>query len=215
MISGAVALLLCVLAGCTSQSELRHAELLDIATLLPGVYDNRLQAEQEGMDGRVAHPAELLEVARVSVPVLGRLVFHVRERSAGDLHRVLSDRLWVFDSESGKQLVAQVNRFKDPAHWVARWAGDDADPELMRSLMPQDVTTLPGCNLAVVRAPGGFRADSGAAGCPASDATGAARLVQHWQFADGHLEFAELPPGQAPGAADWYRFMKLPGGGAG
>ncbi|MFM2288420.1 MAG: CpeT/CpcT family [Pseudomonadota bacterium] len=195
-------------AGCTTQSELRHAELLDMAGLMPGVYDNRLQAEQEALDGRVVHPAELLEVQRVSVPVLGRLVLHVREHSAGDLRRVLSDRLWVFDSESGKQLVAQVNRFKEPAHW----AGEGSDPELLRSLMPQDVTSLPGCTLVVVRAPGGFRADAGAAGCPASDATGAARLVQHWQFADGHLELAELPPGQVPATADWYRFVKLASG---
>jgi hypothetical protein len=205
------AMLLLALAGCTSQSELRHAEMLDLATLLPGVYDNRLQAEQEGMDGRVAHPAELLEVTRVSVPVLGRLVFHVRERSAGDLRRVLSERLWVFDTQSGKQLVAQVNRFTDPSHW----AGEGADPELLRSLMPQDVAALPGCSLSVVRAPGGFSALSGAAGCPASDATGAARYVQHWQFADGHLEFAELPPGAAPAAGDWYRFVKLAGDGGG
>jgi len=212
-ISCLVALLLAALAGCTSQSELRHAELLDVATLLPGVYDNRLQAEQEGMDGRVAHPAELLEIARVSVPVLGRLVLHVREHSAGDLRRVLSDRLWVFDSESGKQLLAQVNRFNEPSRWVGSRAGDGADPEMLRSLMPQDVTALPGCSLSVVRAPGGFRADSGAAGCPASDATGAARYVQHWQFADGHLEFAELPPGQVPAAGDWYRFVKLAGDG--
>jgi hypothetical protein len=203
-----LAVLLGVLAGCTSQSELRHSELLDLATLLPGVYDNRLQAEQEAIDGRVAHPAELLDVARVSVPVLGRLVFHVRERSAGDLHRVLSDRLWVFDSEDGKQLAAQVYRFND----AARWAGGGADPEMLRSLMPQDVTALAACTLVVVRAPGGFRADSGAAGCPASDATGAARYVQHWQLAEGHVEFAELPPGQAPATGSWYRFAKLPGG---
>jgi hypothetical protein len=196
------------LAGCTSQSGLRHAELLDLATLLPGVYDNRLQSEQEASDGRVVHPAELLDLARVSVPVLGRLVLHVRERSAGDLRRVLSDRLWVFDAEDGKQLSAQVYRFND----VARWAGGGADPEMLRSLMPQDVTSLPGCGLVVTRAPGGFRAESAAAGCPASDATGAARYVQHWQLADGHLEFAELPPGQAPGAGDWYRFVKLAGG---
>jgi hypothetical protein len=204
-------LLLGAIAGCTAQTELRHAELLDLASLLPGVYDNRLQAEQEGMDGRVVHPAELLDFARVSVPVLGRLVLHVRERSAGDLRRVLSDRLWVFDSEDGKQLVAQVYRFND----VARWADGGSDPEMLRSLMPQDVTAVPGCSLVVVRAPGGFRADSGAAGCPASDATGAKRYVQHWQLAEGHVEFAELPPGQAPATGDWYRFAKLPGGEAG
>ena len=206
--SALAVLLAGVLAACTPQTELRHSELLDVAALLPGVYDNRLQAEQEAMDGRVVHPAELLDVARISVPVLGRLVFHVRERSAGDLRRVLSDRIWVFDSEDGKQLLAQVYRFND----AARWAGGGDDPEMLRSLMPQDVTALAPCALVVLRAPGGFSAHSGAVGCPASDATGAKRYVQHWQLAEGHVEFAELPPGQAPATGDWYRFARLPGG---
>jgi hypothetical protein len=189
------------LAACTSQEDLRRAELISLAGTLPGVWDNHLQvaAERAGR-GPVVHLPEQLEVVRAAAPVLGKVVFLVREHAAADARRVLSERLWVFDSLEGKTLVAQVARFTEPE----RWAGERAAPELLRSIVPQDIAQLPGCALVWTAHAGGFSAVTAGAGC-----TGPAngrRLAQQWRLAGMQLQFAEYPAGQQPADSDWLNF---------
>jgi hypothetical protein len=189
------------LAACTNQEELRRAELINLAGTLPGVWDNRMQAAAErAANGPVAHLPEQLEIVRASAPVLGKVVFLVREHAAADARRVLSERLWIFDSLAGKTLVAQVARFTEPA----RWAGERAAPELLRSIVPQDIAQLPGCTLVFTALGGGFSAATAAAGCPGPSA--GQRVAQQWRVAGTQLEFAEYPAGQQPVDSDWLRF---------
>jgi hypothetical protein len=193
--------LLAVLAGCVSQEELRRGELLALAGSLPGAWDNHQQAAGErGGASAVLHLPERLEITRVAAPVIGKVVFLVRERSSADLRRVLGERLWIFDSLAGKTLVAQVARFTEPE----RWAGDRAAPELLRSIVPQDVTAMPGCTLVWTARDGGFNAETAAPGCPGP--TAGRRVAQQWRLAGTQLEFAEFPFGQQPSANDWLRF---------
>jgi hypothetical protein len=193
--------LLGVLAGCVSQQDLRRGELVALAGSMPGAWDNNSQAAGERAGaGAVVHLPERLEITRVAAPVIGKVVFLVRERSSADLRRVLGERLWIFDSLGGKTLVAQVARFTEPE----RWAGDRAAPELLRSIVPQDVAAMPGCTLVWVARDGGFNAETAAPGCPGP--TPGRRVAQQWRLAGTQLEFAEFPFGQQPSDSDWLRF---------
>jgi hypothetical protein len=190
-----------LLGGCASQEDLRRGELMLLAGALPGAWDNHAQvAGERGAGAQVVHLPERLEVTRVAAPVIGKIVFLVRERSSADARRVLGERLWIFDSLDGKTLVAQVARFTEPE----RWAGDRAAPELLRSIVPQDVAFVPGCVLSWVARDGGFSAETAAPGCPGP--TAGRRIAQQWRLAGTQLEFAEFPFGQQPAANDWLRF---------
>ena len=196
-----VALAVIALAGCASQEDLRRGELVVLAGALPGAWDNHAQvAGERGGGAQVVHLPERLEITRVAAPVIGKLVFLVRERSSADTRRVLGERLWVFDTLGGKTLPAQVARFTEPE----RWAGDRAAPELLRSIVPQDVAPVPGCTLVWVARDGGFSAETAAPGCPGP--TAGRRVAQQWRLAGTQLEFAEVPFGQQPAETDWLRF---------
>lgn len=194
-------LALLAVTGCSSQEDLRRAELLTLAGTLPGVWDNQAQvlAERAG-SGPIVHLAEQLEIVRAAAPVLGKVVFLVREHASADTRRVLSERLWIFDTLGGKTLPAQVARFAEPE----RWAGERAAPELLRSIVPQDIANLPGCTLVWTLADGVFSAATPAPGCPGPSA--GQRVAQHWRVSGTQLEFAEHPAGQAPLASDWLQF---------
>lgn len=196
-----LALAAVALAGCATQENQRRAELVVLAGALPGAWDNHAQvAGERGAGAPVVHLPERLEVTRVAAPVIGKVVFLVRERSSTDARRVLGERLWIFDSLAGKTLVAQVARFADPERWI----GDRAAPELLRSIVPQDVDFIPGCALAWTAHDGGFTAETAPPGCPGP--TAGRRVAQQWRLAGTQLEFAEFPFGQQPAANDWLRF---------
>jgi hypothetical protein len=196
-----VLLALAGLAACADQEALRRAELIALAGTLPGVWDNHSQvASERAGQGPVVHLPEQLEIVRAAAPVIGKVVFLVREHASADARRVLSERLWIFDSLDGKVLVAQVARFTEPA----RWAGERAAPELLRSIVPQDVANLPGCTLVWRAQDGGFSGETAAPGCPGPGA--GRRLAQQWRVAGTQLEFAEVPAGQQPADSDWLRF---------
>jgi len=65
------------LSACTSQTDLRKAELAALAVELPGNYRN---------------PHQQLTILRLAAPMVGDQIFYVRETMADDSRRVISER---------------------------------------------------------------------------------------------------------------------------
>ena len=77
------------LGACTSQSDLRKAELATLSVQLPGEYRN---------------PRQALTILRLAAPLVGDQVFYVRETIADDSRRVISERIWSMDVAAGAHI---------------------------------------------------------------------------------------------------------------
>jgi hypothetical protein len=137
--AGAVLLAACaaVLAGCTNDAKLREAELRQLAVLLPGRYDNRVQVQEDSAGSELALE---LNVAPIYAPFLSDYVFYVQESALGDPRRVLSQRLFVFELGAEKKILQRVYGFSEPV----RWRDGHANTDLFKGLMGQDVGPLSG-----------------------------------------------------------------------
>jgi hypothetical protein len=140
---------LLALAGCTSQADLRKAELADLAVVLPGVY---------------ANPSQNLLILNLFVPMLTGNVMYLRETAADDPRRVFSERVWILDVSSNDHIVATVYALEEPEHW----RGGAENPELFRPMLQRDLRLLPGCELVWQRTPRGYSASSRSSRCPQS-----------------------------------------------
>ena len=140
---------LLALAGCTSQADLRKAELADLAVVLPGVY---------------ANPSQNLLILNLFVPMLTGTVMYIRETAADDPRRVFSERVWILDVSSNDHIVATVYALEEPEHW----RGGAENPELFRPMLQRDLRPLPGCELVWQRTPRGYSASSTSSRCPQS-----------------------------------------------
>ncbi len=134
-----------LLAGCTNDVKLRKAELLQLANILPGRYDNR---EQVPGDGRSpaggAQIALELNVVPIYAPFLSDHVFYLQESALGDARRVLSQRLLVFDVSGEARILQRVLGFAEPN----RWRDGHLNTDLFKGLMGQDVGAAAGaCSL--------------------------------------------------------------------
>ena len=137
------------LTGCTSQEDLRKAELADLTVVLPGVY---------------ANPKQQLLILNLFVPMLTGNVMLVRETAADDPRRVFSERVWIVEVNSKDHIVATVYALEEPEHW----RGGAEDPELFRPMLQRDLRPLPGCELVWQRTPRGYSASSTSSRCPQS-----------------------------------------------
>ncbi len=145
---------------------------------LPGRYDNATQVRLDARTGAaVPQPAIDLLIAPADAAFIGNVVFYVRETSSGDARRVLSQYIWVFGrtielhnkaAHSGKsdpaagddpanagRLEQHIYQFKEPQRWVH--VGEQ--PEVLQSLLPEDLQRLTGCELLWVRSDKGFTAE--------------------------------------------------------
>jgi hypothetical protein len=136
-------LILPLLAGWTSSMELRRAELAQLAEWLPGRYDNVDQSQADRVRGAAEHEALAVAIVPIYAPALGERVFYSQEMAAGDERRVLGQRILAFEATK-KGVVMRVYALDEPA----RWRDGHLDPDLFKSLMPQDVKPLTGCDLA-------------------------------------------------------------------
>ncbi len=177
------AVLLCALAAlgaCTSQEDLRKAEMNELSVVLPGVYGN---------------PKQVLMIMNVFAPMLSGNALYVRESDAGDVRRVYSERLWLLDVSGSGHLVATVYAFDQPD----RWREGAENPELFRSLLSQDLRPLPGCELIWEKTPHGYGATSASPRCP-----------QSWKLEGEQLAFTDHPVDPTPGAPDTYfHFVRM------
>lgn len=123
-----VAVFAALLVGCASQTKLRQAELVQILQWLPGEYNSDKLA---------------MAVVPVYAPRLGRNVFYVQEMAANDPRQITLQRLWSFEVTEDDQLVQSVWSLAEPA----RWRNAHLTPDLFKSLQPQDMQRVPGCEL--------------------------------------------------------------------
>lgn len=151
------------LSACTSQADLRKAELDTLALQLPGEYRN---------------PRQTLVILRVAASMVGDQVFYVRETMADDSRRVISERIWDMDIAVGNRIRSISYALDEPDHW----RGGVEQPELFRSLLMRDLRSLPGCEMVWQKTPRGYSAASTNAYCP-----------QFWRLEGDELSFSERP----------------------
>lgn len=152
-----------VATGCTNDLKLRQAELQQLATLIPGHYDNRAQAGGKGDDGGRRDDAEAaldLYITPIYAPFLSDHVFYVQENAFGDPRRVLSQRLFVFDVAADARILQRTLGFAEPL----RWRDGHLNTDLFKGLMNQDVGASAGACMLEWKL--GAEAFSGSAASP-------------------------------------------------
>ena len=160
-------LLATTLAGCASQEKLRQADMAALAAALPGTYDNAAQARDD-IAGNVGspHAGLRLMVTAIYAPLVGKHVFHVRETSLDDPRRLVMQRIWTLAVLPDKRIAQGVMALAEPERWRS------GDPELFRSLLPQDLRSLSGCDLYWTRTESGFSGENRHASCRADARAG-------------------------------------------
>jgi hypothetical protein len=139
------------LEGCAgmAQSRAEDAQFAALQKLLPGRYDNASQVSADARAGAAgAHTAIDLVIVKADAAMIGTAVFYVRQSAANDPQRVLSQRIWVLGrAQEVHTKVPHVEQhiyvFKEPQ----RWFDVTEEPELLQSLMPEDLRQLSGCEL--------------------------------------------------------------------
>ncbi len=177
------------LSACTSQADLRKAELAALVVQLPGEYHN---------------PRQQLTILHLAAPMVGDEIFYVRETMADDSRRVISERVWSLDVAAGARILAVAYALDDPE----RWRGGAESPELFRSLLTRDLRSLPGCELEWTKSQRGFSARGTNAACP-----------QSWRLEGDELSFSDKPAaagsngGVVPtaGPDPYYHFLRSAG----
>jgi hypothetical protein len=191
------------LAACTSQQELRKAELASLIAQLPGAYDNLQQVQADAAAGRAgAHAAQALIILKLRAPLVGDDVLYVRETAAEDPRRVTAERVWSLEVNARSEILATVARFEEPE----RWRGGAENPELFRALLLRDLHAIEGCDLLWQKSAPGFSGDTLGTGCRRGGAAGAAPQIQHWRLGGDELAISEAASGE-----DYYRFVRRSG----
>ncbi len=152
-----------VLVACANHGKLRDIELGRIGEWLPGEYDNAAQVDADLQAVAVSrHESLRLNLVPVAAPFLGQSVLFVETLDAGS-GRVVSAQLFRFEkSDDEKAIVQRTFDFKEPR----RWAGGIARPDIFKSLLPDDVTATPACDLAWAFDGEWFTGAAGRKGCP-------------------------------------------------
>ena len=222
------------LAGCSEPQpkKVEDAALKELQARLPGRYDNATQVRLDERTGAaVPQPAIDLLIAPADAAFIGNTVFYVRETSSGDARRVLSQYIWVFGrtveihnkaAHSGKSdpgaadanagsLEQHIYQFKEPQRWVH--VGEQ--PEVLESLLPQDLQRLTGCELLWIRSDKGFTAERHSTNCDPQVKSEGQLIEQKAELSDTRLSLLEqqiTPDGliDAPaGSSDpYYRFVR-------
>ena len=166
---------LLLLAGCISTQKLRQSELAELAALLPGNYDNTDQARADMAAGTVpAHGAMQLTITALYAPLVADRVFHVRETAADDPRRLISQQVWTLSVSGDARIVQGIHLLAEPERWRT------GDPEVFRSILPQDLRPLSGCELVWKKTASGFSGANQPASCRArSRLDDAAVTVEH------------------------------------
>lgn len=160
------------LQACADQQQLRRAELLQIAALLPGRYDNLGQVRAEQAAGTAPRESLALTILPVYTPSIGQHVFYVQESAADDPLRLLSQRIYSFAlAPDGRILQAQA-AFDEPQ----RWRNAQDDPDLFKGLMVRDLKPMGGCDLTWSKTASGFEAQNDPQRCRSTSRGDAARV---------------------------------------
>jgi hypothetical protein len=147
-----VAGLLALFAASTSSSEEEASSQVnqDFKRFLqwfPGEYDNNEQVWQQGVD-EVPEGERLERIHHLFLPVeapaIGEHTYFIRQYQDGDYENVYRQRLYNFKLEEATGAVRlQIFRFKDEA----KYSKTDQDPTIIKSITPQEVSNMPGCDV--------------------------------------------------------------------
>jgi hypothetical protein len=205
--------------GCAGQKVDKRTQvpLEELQRRLPGRYDNASQAHSDSQAGvSVPHEALSLLIAPANAALVGKAAYYVRETAADDPHRVLSQRIWVLghavDLHTKEPLVEQrIYLFKEPQRWLH--VADE--PELLQSLMPEDLQQMPGCDLIWKRRDSTFDAHRRTEDCSPAAASEGLLLEQRIELRENQLSMVVQqvgPDGLLPvsGAQEdpFYRFVR-------
>ena len=178
--------LLCLLVApgaFAAQASRRAAQdMAALQELLAGRFDTA----DTGGTGRVA-------LQRAFVPVragfIGDVVYYLQETVQGDARRVVSQQLWLIEALPGNSavLVSSPLSFNEPL----RWREGARSPEVFRSILPQDVKALAGCEVLWRKVAGGFDGATDPARCRLSVEGGTQRVEQRFQLRASGLTLQE------------------------
>jgi hypothetical protein len=152
----AVAVLLaCAACAAQKEEEKRENDLADLLAMFPGRYDNVAQAEHDEKTGtKPVHDRVALLVMPVNTPRLGHHVFYVQESAPDNKERIMSQRMFSFDTDEKRGVVGVMYNFVEPL----RWREGTKDPRMYTSVMTEDVTPV-GCELIWTRSGDTFTAN--------------------------------------------------------
>lgn len=191
---------LCVLGGCADKPKREKPDdtLVALVKALSGSYEHPAGSEDDGT---------ALLVAPTGASLLGIAVFYVRESVLGDPRRVLMQRLWSISIDDKKRLVQKLYVLKEPRRWLQ--AADN--PELLQSVLEDDVTELSDCELIWKRTADGFEANAGETCTPGSAMAG--RSLEHGLTLHGTVLAIAEQKVDVDGkllneAAQWYAFQR-------
>jgi hypothetical protein len=200
------------LVGCgNNKLKTAQTELVDLADLLPGRYNNVAQAESDAKSGAPAHTALALEITRVDFPLLSDYVFYVQESAADDPRRVTQQRLITFEAIEDGRIVQRIHQFDQPA----RWRDGQLNPGLFKSLMVQDTKQMAGCDLDWKKDGEKWEGHNLKDGCRVtSGSLGSVKIDMRMELSADELAVAELSYGpggklvQGNAADPFYRFRR-------
>lgn len=162
-----------LLAGCAHGAARRSQQALSgLERALPGVYSSTSGASAGG--------AVSLTISPVTAQLIGDVVYFVRETPADNTQLVLWQGVWTLapqadrdghqgDSRDEPRIVQHSFLFKDPRRWTAA----ASNPDLLLSMLPQDLQAMPGCDLIWHQTDTGFETVDAPPAChPGARASG-------------------------------------------
>jgi hypothetical protein len=165
---------LLALGGCAAgdKPKEKESDLLVMLTMLPGRYDNSAQADLDARNNvHPAHESVVLVIIHVYTPRLGKYVYYVQESAADDPRRILSQKMYGFQLDDRRGIVATLYEFNEPGRWRDGYLNKD----LFTSVQMEDVQPE-GCALIWKKKGDGFVAAHDPKVCP--DSGGAAAAPQ-------------------------------------
>ena len=198
-------------AQARNDKKKEEAEFVQLLKILPGEYDNLSQTDGEG-DNPV-HASVLLSIKPLDAGMVGKLVMFVHETAANDPHRVLAQRIWTIEKTKDHQIIQRVFLFKEPQRWVHA----AEDPLLLRSLLPDDLSQLAGCELLWTKTMTGYAASVRPGACRAGGSAEGLLIETSAELNDDDLMLNEqqagrggrLPAESSPGSM--YHFQRRAG----
>lgn len=202
-LSSLLPLIAVLCSACGGIPAKKQAELMELGRLLPGSYDNTLQASSEG---QAAVPALRLAIVPVYAPLVGRDIFYLQEMAADDPRRVTAQRLVSLEITASGTLLQGVFAFNEPA----RWRDGHEKPDLFKSLLPQDLRLLEGCELVWKASGRGFKGENDSRACRIADRASSATFHQSSRVevdSDG-IAFSDTVIETAGNEPAWLRFRR-------
>ncbi len=196
---GAVACGALALAGCANSAARRGpGDLAALQRALLGTYTSN---SADGGADAAGSSAVTLTIQPVTALVLGDAVFYVRETPADNPHLVLAQGIWTLalgavrgrghdksdKSDQGPLIVEHRFLFKDPRRWV----GLADNPDLLLSILPQDLQAMPGCDLIWHKTSTGFETGGAPDACHPGTGAQGVWVEQHAELGPTQLSLIE------------------------